>query len=46
MAVDAKLPVEAPVPFAVTLEQAGGVVVSDGSLLLVAAAGQHPDSSL
>ena len=46
VAVDAKLPVEAPVAFAVTLEQAGGVVVSDGPLLLVAAAGQRPDSSL
>ena len=46
VAVDAKLPVEAPVAFAVSLEQAGGVVVSDGPLLLVAAAGQRPDGSL
>ncbi len=43
--VNAKLPVDSPVAFAVTLEQAGGVVVSDGPLLLVAAEGQHPDSS-
>ena len=46
VAVYAKLAVDAPVAFAVTLEQAGGVVVSDGPLLLVAAEGQRPDSSL
>ena len=43
--VDARLPVDAPVAFAVTLEHAGGVVVSDGPLLLVAAEGQHPEGS-
>ncbi len=44
--VDAKLPVDAPVAFAVTLEQAGGVVVSDGPLLLVAATGSRPEHPL
>lgn len=39
VAVQAKLPVAEPVAFAVTLEQAGGVVVSKGPLLLVASEG-------
>ena len=34
--IDAKLPVDAPKVFALTLEQVGGVVVSDGPLLVVA----------
>ena len=46
VAVHARLPVAEPVAFAVTLEQAGGVVVSDGPLLLVAATGPRPDASL
>lgn len=37
--IHAKLAVEAPTAFAVTLEQPGGVVVSDGPLLLVAPRG-------
>jgi hypothetical protein len=37
--VHAKLRVNRPAAFAVTLEQPGGVVVSDGPMLLVAAAG-------
>lgn len=44
--VDAKLNVDQPVAFAVTLEQRGGVVVSQGPLLLVAAAGPRPGSPL
>ncbi len=44
--VQARLPVEKPVAFAVTLEQPGGVVVSDGPLLLVAAAGPRPNQTL
>ena len=44
--VDAKLNVTQPVAFAVTLEQRGGVVVSQGPLLLVAAAGPRPGSPL
>ena len=43
--VDAKLLVEAPVAFAVTLEQRGGVVVSNGPLLLVASLGERPNES-
>ena len=35
--IDAKLRVGRPTAFAITLEKAGGVVVSDGPLLLVAA---------
>lgn len=35
--IDAKLPIDAPVAFAITLEQPGGVVVSAGPLLVVAA---------
>ena len=35
--IDAKLPISAPVAFAITLEQPGGVVVSAGPLLVVAA---------
>jgi anti-sigma-K factor RskA len=35
--IDAKLPITAPVAFAITLEQPGGVVVSAGPLLVVAA---------
>jgi hypothetical protein len=35
--IDAKLPVGRPAAFAITLEKAGGVVVSDGPMLLVAA---------
>ncbi|WP_446831333.1 anti-sigma factor domain-containing protein [Candidatus Foliamicus sp.] len=46
VATRAKLPVDQPVAFAVTLEQAGGVVVSDGPLLLVAAAAPRPHTSL
>lgn len=34
--IDAKLPVDSPTVFAITLEKAGGVVVSDGPLLVVA----------
>lgn len=37
--IHAKLPVSRPTAFAVTREQPGGVVVSDGPMLLVAAAG-------
>ena len=37
--VRAKLAVNRPAAFAVTLEQPGGVVVSDGPMLLVAAVG-------
>lgn len=37
--IDAKLAVAAPAAFAITREQPGGVVVSDGPLLVVAAAG-------
>ena len=44
--VDAKLNVVEPVAFAVTLEQRGGVVVSEGPLLLVAAEGPRPGQSL
>ena len=44
--VKAKLAVLEPVAFAVTLEQAGGVVVSDGPLLLVASEGPRPNASL
>ena len=43
--IDAKLMVEGPVAFAVTLEQRGGVVVSDGPLLLVASTGERPNES-
>lgn len=43
--VDAKLNVQQPVAFAVTLEQRGGVVVSEGPLLLVASAGPRPGQS-
>jgi len=39
VAVQAKLPVAEPAAFAVTLEQAGGVVVSKGPLLLIASEG-------
>ena len=46
VAVKAKLPVLEPVAFAVTLEQAGGVVVSDRPLLLVASEGPRPNTSL
>ncbi len=46
VAVQAKLPVAEPVAFAVTLEQVGGVVVSDGPLLLVASEGERPRTSL
>ena len=46
VAVQARLPVAEPVAFAVTLEQAGGVVVSDGPLLLVASEGERPQASL
>lgn len=46
VAVDAKLNVERPVAFAVTLEQRGGVVVSQGPLLLVASEGPRPGQSL
>jgi hypothetical protein len=35
--IDAKLPVVSPAAFAITAEQPGGVVVSEGPLLLVAA---------
>jgi len=41
LAVRAKLPVAEPVAFAVTLEKAGGVVVSDRPLLLVASEGER-----
>jgi anti-sigma-K factor RskA len=34
-----RLPVSQPTAFAVTLEKPGGVVVSDGPMLLVAAVG-------
>lgn len=44
--VDAKLNVVEPVAFAVTLEQRGGVVVSEGPLLLVAATGPRPASPM
>ena len=44
--VDAKLNVVEPVAFAVTLEQRGGVVVSQGPLLLVAAEGPRPGQPL
>ena len=44
--VAAKLNVDEPVAFAVTLEQRGGVVVSQGPLLLVAAEGPRPGSPL
>ena len=37
--IDAKLGVLEPQAFAITLEQPGGVVVSDGPLLVVAAVG-------
>ncbi len=37
--IDAKLAIARPTAFAVTLEQPGGVVVSDGPLLIVAPAG-------
>lgn len=40
--IDAKLAVTAPKAFALTLEQPGGVVVSDGPLLVVAAFGPRP----
>ena len=43
--MDAKLAVEGPVAFAVTLEQRGGVVVSNGPLLLVASTGERPNES-
>ena len=46
VAVKARLPVLAPVAFAVTLEQAGGVVVSDGPILLAASEGPRPPTSL
>ena len=42
VAIDAKLAVETPRAFALTLEQPGGVVVSDGPLLVVAASGPRP----
>lgn len=44
--VAAKLNVHEPVAFAVTLEQRGGVVVSEGPLLMVAATGARPDPAL
>ena len=44
--VDAKLNVVEPVAFAVTLEQRGGVVVSQGPLLLVASEGPRPGQPL
>lgn len=44
--VEAKLNVDEPVAFAVTLERRGGVVVSQGPLLLVAATGPRPASPL
>ncbi len=34
--IDAKLPIGTPAVFAITLEQPGGVVVSDGPLLVIA----------
>ncbi|MFK8052301.1 MAG: anti-sigma factor [Woeseiaceae bacterium] len=37
--IDAKLPILNPAAFAITSERPGGVVVSDGPLLIVAAAG-------
>ncbi|MDH4022117.1 MAG: anti-sigma factor [Gammaproteobacteria bacterium] len=37
--IDTRLPVKRPAAFAVTLEQPGGVVVSDGPMLLVAPVG-------
>jgi anti-sigma-K factor RskA len=37
--IQAKLPVGRPAAFAITLEQPGGVVVSDGPMLLVASVG-------
>ena len=37
--IDAKLAIARPTAFAVTLEKPGGVVVSDGPLLIVAPAG-------
>ena len=40
--IDAKLAVRNPRAFALTLEQPGGVVVSDGPLLVVAASGPRP----
>lgn len=40
--IDAKLAVQTPRAFALTLEQPGGVVVSGGPLLVVAASGPHP----
>ena len=46
VSVDAKLNVEQPVAFAVTLEQRGGVVVSQGPLLLVASPGSRPGQAL
>ncbi len=46
VAVDAKLNVKQPVAFAVTLEQRGGVVVSQGPLLLVASEGPRPGQAL
>ncbi len=39
IAIDTSLPVSQPSAFAVTLEKPGGVVVSDGPMLLVAAVG-------
>ncbi len=39
VAIDAKLAVSRPTAFAITLEQPGGVVVSDGPLLVVAPTG-------
>ena len=44
--VDARLNVVEPVAFAVTLEQRGGVVVSEGPLLLVASEGPRPGQPL
>lgn len=42
----ARLPVAEPVAFAVTLEKAGGVVVSKGPILLFASEGERPQSTL
>ena len=46
VAFEARLPVLKPVAFAVTLEQAGGVVVSDSPILLAASEGPRPPTSL
>ena len=41
--IQAKLAISDPKAFAITLEQPGGVVVSDGPLLLIAALGERPN---